>query len=182
MIKSITLALLLLVGSAWSITTNAGIINLTASLDGAQAGNATTGTGSAFITLDDSSGLLHWNIAWTGLTGPATSLHFHGPAAPGSVAGVQVNLGAISGLVSASIGSTIISATQSADMLSGLWYINIHTAAFGSGEIRGQVNLGNVPSPTAFWLLGFGLVTLAARLSAPRPHKNKPPRRLILSS
>lgn len=139
----------------------AAIINLSASLDSTQEVpvNASLGTGTASIIFDDVSNQLDWNIVFSGLSGAATAAHFHGPAAPGVNAGVQVNIGAISGLTSPMIGSTTISDTQEADLLAGLWYINIHTAMFPGGEIRGQVQV--VPLPAAAWLLLTGLAGLA---------------------
>lgn len=99
----------------------------------------TEAAGAARIAYDPASRELSWEIAWEGLTGPPTMMHFHGPAAVGANAGVQVNIGAISGLESPSVGSTTITAEQEADLLAGQWYINIHTEANGPGEIRGQV-------------------------------------------
>ena len=61
---------------------------------------------------------------------------------------------------SPSIGSTTISGTQSADLLAGLWHINIHTTTFSGGEIRGQVQLSAVPIPAAAWLFSSGLLGL----------------------
>ena len=141
---------------------SAAIISLEANIDGAQAnagaGTGSAGTGFATMTLDDATNLFSWDISWSGLIGNETVMHFHGPALPNQNAGVQVNFGAISGTSSPSIGSTTISGTQATDLLAGLWYINIHTDAFPSGEIRGQVNV--VPVPAAVWLFGSGLLGL----------------------
>jgi len=143
----------------FSGVSSAAIIDWTAVIDGSQevpASNSTA-TGLGMGTLDTISGLLDWNISWQGLT--AAAMHFHGAAAPGSNAGVVVDIGALSGgLTSAAIGSTTITAAQIADLQDGLWYINIHTAAFPGGEIRGQVNV--VPVPAAVWLFGSGLLGL----------------------
>jgi hypothetical protein len=137
---------------------SAAVINLTASIDGAQAGTASSATGSATMTYDDVSGLFSWDISWTPLDGDITVAHFHGPAAPGVGAGVQVNFGSISGLASPSIGSAVISSTQASELLAGLWYINIHSVVYPGGEIRGQVN--PVPLPAAAWLFGSALLAL----------------------
>jgi hypothetical protein len=94
-------------------------------------------TGTAAITLDRASNELAWRINYNGLSGPATAAHFHGPASPGSNAGVVVNLG--NDLDSPITGSTILTDAQEREFLAGQWYVNIHTAAHPDGEIRGQV-------------------------------------------
>lgn len=147
------------------LAVQAAIINMSATLSGGQEvpPTASTGTGSATVVFDDVTNQLNWNIVFSGLTGAATGAHFHGPAPIGTNAGVQVNIGSISGLTSPMIGSTTISAAQETDLLAGLWYINIHTAQFPGGEIRGQVLAAEpVPVPAAVWLFGSGLAGLFA--------------------
>jgi hypothetical protein len=95
------------------------------------------GIGTAHATLDP-DGTFHWNVAYQGLTGPATAAHFHGPAAPGTNAGIVVNIGA-QGLPSPMQGATHLTDAQIADLVGGRWYVNVHTAAHPGGEIRGQV-------------------------------------------
>ena len=140
----------------------AAIIHMSASLDAAQEVAdepvVSDGMGTAIVTFDDVSNLLSWDIEFSGLTGPATAAHFHGPAAPGVNAGMQVNIGTISGLTSPMSGSTTISDGQETQLLDGLWYINVHTDAYPAGEIRGQVQV--VPMPAAAWLMLGGLVGL----------------------
>jgi len=138
-------------GWAYATTTN-----LVATIDGAQAnagaGTGSPGTGSATMTYDDVTNMFSWNITWSGLTGTETLAHFHGPALPNQNAGVQVNFAAISGLQSPSIGSTMITPAQAADLLNDLWYINIHTTDVAGGEIRGQVTVdGTVPVEQSTW-------------------------------
>ena len=69
--------------------------------------NDSEGIGFGFVTLVDEtlSFLLSWDISWSDLSGPVTGMHFHGPADFGMVAGIQVDIGAISGLTGSSIGS-----------------------------------------------------------------------------
>ncbi|MDX1735146.1 MAG: CHRD domain-containing protein, partial [Halioglobus sp.] len=147
-----------------------------ASLDGAQAnagaGTGSPGTGSATMTLDDTSNLFSWDISWAGLLTPVFIGHFHGPALPTQNAGVQVSLGPVSGASGSTMGSAVISDLQAADLLGGLWYINLHTATWPGGEIRGQVLVSQdppgVPAPGILALLGLGLAGIG--LSRRRSH------------
>jgi hypothetical protein len=145
----------ILLGIAISLPAAADIINLEATLDGAQAnagaGTGSPGTGSAEMTLDDATNLFSWDITWQNLSGPVFAAHFHGPALPNQNAGVQVPIGP----VSPAIGNAVLDAGQAANLLAGLWYINVHTALNPGGEIRGQV--GVVPEPGTLALLGIGL-------------------------
>ena len=94
------------------------------------------GTGSADLTYDTSTKKLTWKVTFSGLTGPATAAHFHGPAEVGKNAGVAV---AIPGTSSPLEGSATLTDAQAADLAAGKWYVNIHTAANKGGEVRGQV-------------------------------------------
>jgi hypothetical protein len=143
-------------------TAHAVIIPWTAALDQAQevpTPVAVPGAGgSASGTIDTVTGDLAWMVTFSGISGPATGLHFHDPAAPGATAGVQVNIGNISGLNSPSNGSAIITIAQVGELLAGDWYINLHTQLNGSGEIRGQVDA--VPVPAALPLMLAGMAAL----------------------
>ena len=112
---------------------------LEASMDEAQdttCASATGATGSGSVSIDTGTNLLKWSVTWSGLTGPATAAHFHGPAGPGVGAGIQVP---IDHTTNPSIGSMTITNAQEADLLAHLWYLNVHTATCLGGEIRGQV-------------------------------------------
>ena len=52
--------------------------------------NQTTGSGTVTATYDTLTKQLTWNGSYSGLTGPATAAHFHGPAEPGKNAGVAL--------------------------------------------------------------------------------------------
>ena len=96
--------------------------------------NSSAGKGSAKVELDGNK--LSWTITYSGMTGPVTAGHFHAPAMPGTNAGVVVPL---TSLASPITGSATLTPAQVDQVKSGLWYINLHTAAHPGGEIRGQV-------------------------------------------
>ncbi|MBW2397186.1 MAG: CHRD domain-containing protein [Deltaproteobacteria bacterium] len=138
------------------------VVPLSAAMNGAQAnaggGTGSPGTGSATITFDTGTNMLTWSVTWSGLLGTPTLMHFHGPALPNQNAGAQVGIGVAGPPV---VGNAALSAGQAADLLAGLWYLNLHTTAFAGGEIRGQVL--SVPEPTTLALVGGGLFLLAVR-------------------
>ena len=120
----------------------------------------TPGIGVGDVFLNTQTNELSWNIGFTQLLGTVTGAHFHGPAPIGINAGILFDIGAVSGLVSPMIGSTILSPAHAADVHAGLWYMNIHTARHPGGEIRGQV----IPAPGALAvLLGAGLFAARRR-------------------
>ena len=96
-------------------------------------------TGTADVTYDDATKTLTWTVEYSGLTGPATAAHFHGPAKEGENAGVSIP---IDDLESPMEGSATLSDEQAQQLMDGLLYVNIHTAANPKGEIRGQVKAG----------------------------------------
>ena len=148
----------------WLAPTSAAatIINLSSSIDEAQVvgGTGSAGVGSATLTFDTTTNLLSWSGSFSGLTYPFLVSHFHGAAAPGANAGVQVGFavvldpGNLSGTFN---GSANLTAGQATDLLNDLWYINIHSLTFTGGEIRGQVL---VPEPTTAALLALGTTLL----------------------
>jgi hypothetical protein len=110
-----------------------------ATLDGKSEVPPTTssGKGTADIDYDPASKKLSWKLTYSGLTGPATAAHFHGPAEPGKNAGVAVAIP--NATSSPAEGSATLTAAQAADLEAGKYYVNVHTAANPGGEIRGQV-------------------------------------------
>src|ERR1700722_17169756 len=96
-----------------------------------------TGTGTADVDYDPATKKLSWKLTYTGLTGPATAAHFHGPAAVGENAKPSVP---ISGATSSPAeGSATLTDEQAAMLEAGKFYVNVHTGANPGGEIRGQV-------------------------------------------
>ncbi len=94
------------------------------------------GTGDALASLDTTTKKLSYTVTYSGLTGPASAGHIHGPAAAGTNAGVVVPFASP---VTPIIGSVVLTDAQVADLEAGKYYVNIHTAANPGGEIRGQL-------------------------------------------
>jgi len=97
-----------------------------------------TGSGKGTFTLNPATKQLTWSVTYSGLTSDATAAHIHGPAAAGANAGVAINL-APNGAKSPIEGSATLTDAQIADLTSGKYYTNVHTATNKSGEIRGQI-------------------------------------------
>ena len=102
----------------------------------------TTGTGTLTGTYDSVSNSLTFQSTWSGLTGNVTNMHFHGPAAVGVPAGVALAMPGWPATASGSHNGTLtLTQAQEADLMAGLWYWNVHTAANGAGEITTAIFL-----------------------------------------
>jgi hypothetical protein len=100
------------------------------------------GHGALKATFDTSTNELQWTVTYSGLTGPATMAHFHGPAPVGQNAKVQVPI-PMDQLASPIKGEAKLTDAQANDLLGGQYYFNVHTAKNPGGEIRGQVMPAN---------------------------------------
>lgn len=112
-----------------------GATTYTAVLTGSQGGNNVTGMGRATVTLNDAQTALTINVTYSGLSGPATAAHIHRGAA-GTAGPVVFPFGSIASPISDSWNLT---AADASDFLAGNLYVNIHTAQYPGGEIRGQL-------------------------------------------
>jgi hypothetical protein len=98
--------------------------------------NTTTGAGEVKAKLDTSSKAFSYVVTYSGLTGPATMAHFHGPAAAGVNAPPIITMKTLPSPIK---GTATLTDAQIADLKAGNWYFNVHTAAHPPGEIRGQL-------------------------------------------
>jgi hypothetical protein len=130
-----------LLSTILTASASAETISYKAELKGSQEVPATDskGAGTAALSYDTATKTLKWNVTYSGLSGPATAAHIHGPAEPGKNAGVQVGFAKPDSPIE---GSATLTDAQAADLAAGKLYINVHTAANKGGEIRGQVTAG----------------------------------------
>ncbi len=103
--------------------------------------NASTGTGFARVFVNEAAGTFSFTVVFNGISGNQTASHIHAPAAIGANTGVAVNLGAVGGTSGTINGTGVISATQLAQLRAHQGYVNLHSASFPGGEIRGQLGI-----------------------------------------
>ncbi len=97
----------------------------------------TDGKGTVDATLDTATKVLTYTVTFSGLSGPATIGHFHGPADAGANAGVMIPFPSpVTSPINAKVTMTD---AQMAELMAGKVYANVHTAANPGGEIRGQM-------------------------------------------
>ena len=111
-------------------------VTFKASLTGAQEvpANASTATGDATLTFNTSTKVFTITVNHT-IASP-TNGHIH-KGAVGVSGGVIFPFASFTSPITYT--SAALDATQEADVNAGLYYVNIHTAAFPNGEIRGQL-------------------------------------------
>lgn len=115
---------------------------LVAAAEGAQEvpANASAATGRALLTYDPRTRAIDGNFMVSGMT--ATIAHIHQAAAgsngPVAVALTETAPGSGTWAVPA---ATVLTLSQAQAMLASGTYVNAHSAAFATGEIRGQLAL-----------------------------------------
>ena len=176
----------------FSTAARADQLVLTATLTGSQEVPPTgsPGIGSALVTFDTITNLLTVNVSFAGLGSPTIASHIHCCAPPGTNALVATTvptfpgfpLGVTTGTYLMTFDMTLASsynpafitahggtvagaeAALIAGFSTGQTYLNIHTAQFPTGEIRGQLQLQAVPEPASLFLLGTGITAVAGAL------------------
>jgi hypothetical protein len=141
------LALLLVPSSAYSAS------GFSATLSGAAEvpPNASTGSGTAVVVLNDAQTSMTYAVNFSGLVAGLTASHIH--KAPIGVNGsVIFGFAPPIGATSGSFGGVIaVTPANVADLLAGLYYVNIHSTTYPGGELRGQLAGDVTPSQRGTW-------------------------------
>ena len=87
--------------------------------------------------LNRKTGLLQGKLSFSDLSGPVRAGSFHSPGMSDEVAAPVVSLGR--SVLSPSEGRAMLTPKQRADLMNGQWYVNLRTARYPEGEIRGQM-------------------------------------------
>lgn len=186
--KRFLLSLLAATALVLPLSAQAIIYQFNAQLLGANE-NPPTGsvsTGLASLFYDTATDTYDFTLSAFDLTGPMTVAHIHAQATPAENAGPRVGLddapffvfnpgggilmiggndvAAPAGMIPSTNGHP--EATFLSVLRSGLAYVNVHTAEFPGGEIRGQlVEVSAIPEPGAWAMLlgGLGILGMAIR-------------------
>jgi glucose/arabinose dehydrogenase len=122
-------------GAIYEIKSKPGLL-FAATLNGSQETppNSSTAVGRAALVLSPDEKSARLSLVFNGLSSTQTDAHVHGPAPPGVSASpvVPLPLGQLNDL------AITLSASQVQDLKNGLLYVNVHSANFPAGEIRGQ--------------------------------------------
>jgi len=96
--------------------------------------NSSTGSGTATLLLSPDEKTARVSLNFSGLTSAQTDAHIHGPGAAGVIAPILFPL------PTGNLSDVLISLTPTdvTNLKNGLLYINVHSANFPNGEIRGQ--------------------------------------------
>jgi hypothetical protein len=139
--RAVVLTLALLSTALWAVPSQAATQSFKVQLSGAQQVPAvqTGATGTADLTYNTTTRELTWSLSYSGLSGPATMVHFHNGASGMNGPAVIWLSKRGSPVENPLKGQAQLTADQAKQFLAGDWYINVHTAAHPGGEIRGQV-------------------------------------------
>ena len=113
--------------------------------------NASTGAATAVVVLNDAQTQFSYSVTFSGLVGTLTASHIHKAAVGvngGVIFGFSPPIGAQSGTYGGVVNPT---PAQVADLVAGLYYVNIHSTVWPGGELRGQLVGDATPAQRGTW-------------------------------
>ena len=150
-------------------------IGAVVSLDPTQETGAVTsnGRGTAFLALTEAGLVFH--ITVSGLTGPVQAAHFH--QAPAGQDGPVVRTLTFNGNTASGVWRPTdpepLTDELIQELLAGNIYLNVHTAQYPAGEIRGQVQPGQLVLTALESLEGEPPATLTLAPNYPNPFRDR---------
>jgi hypothetical protein len=175
------LAVLATIAVLTAPSARAAVVSYSANLSGPNESppNASPGLGLAQVDLDAVAHTMHVHVDFQGLVGTTTASHIHAPTAVAGTgtAGVATTtptfagfpLGVTSGTYDVTLDMTLASSYNSSYIANnggtplsaeaalfqaiadGKAYLNVHSSAFGGGEIRGFLVPGTTPVSPGTW-------------------------------
>ncbi len=141
-------------GAVYEIKSKPSLL-FTANLNGAQEvpPTSSTGTGTATLLLSPDEKTARVALNFSGISGAQTDAHIHGPAPAGSTASAlfPLPLGQLNDY------EITLTPSQVQDLKNGLFYINVHSATFPTGDIRGQFQTSASASAVQFAATKLGI-------------------------
>jgi hypothetical protein len=103
------------------------------------------GSGTATISYNTNTKMITYQINWllNNAQSTTTDMHFHGAENGSAIISSPVVI-PITGFATGNTGSLtgttrVLTDVEANQLLAGKWYVNVHSAAFPSGEIRGNI-------------------------------------------
>ncbi|MBC8005835.1 MAG: CHRD domain-containing protein [Verrucomicrobia bacterium] len=121
------------------VVTPKNTVTFTATLNGANEvpANNSKATGTATFKYDTITHKLSGTVTFSGMTATASHIHKGDTTVAGPVViPLDVTVPVTSPIT---LEPTTLDSTQRADLMNGLYYVNLHSEAFPGGEIRGQL-------------------------------------------
>jgi len=137
------LLFIIVIGIASCTKSNTMILNTKVSFNATLTGasetppNSSTATGTAAFVYDNSTYILTGTVTFAGITPTGAHIHKGDVGVAGAIIFPLAGAGTITSPISFT--SSVLDSTQRADLLANMYYVNIHSAAFPGGEIRGQL-------------------------------------------
>ncbi|HEY3271538.1 MAG TPA: CHRD domain-containing protein [Geothrix sp.] len=134
--------------------------------------NPSTATGAATFSVDPTTKVLTGLVTTSGIPGVAAHIH---DGAPGVAGPIVIPLTGGPGGVWSVPANTVLTAAQYASLQANTYYVNVHSATYAGGEIRGQIELrvsfanltgGQEAPATTSTATGFGSLAVNALTGA----------------